>query len=116
MPDQFGHSDADLERGDMEYMRAKEDGALPPSTPTMDAIRREIGTLSDDGTPALWIRVTHPVWNTIRVEHHRLTGAVTEDGHPISPSSLFGLPVSKYPTGSIDAPGWQLMTTPKPSR
>lgn len=29
MPDQFGHSDTDLERGDIEYMRAKEGGKLP---------------------------------------------------------------------------------------
>ena len=28
MRDQFGHSDADLERGDIEYTRAKEDGNL----------------------------------------------------------------------------------------
>ena len=31
MPDQFGHSDTDLERGDIEYMRAREDRKLAPA-------------------------------------------------------------------------------------
>ncbi len=52
MSDQFGNSDADMERGDHEFDRAREDGMLAPNIKCSNGAEHR--WLADAGVSGMW--------------------------------------------------------------